>query len=84
MFKKKKKIEIFNILKMQISEFSWKKKKKTKIWHGCNHIPILANQPELSKSCPTPNHLHCSCRRLKPKVTWQMPLSLALPVPTGV
>lgn len=50
---KKKKNEIFNIQKIQVSGFSWKKKKiYLKVWHGCIYYCTSTNQPALCKSCP--------------------------------
>lgn len=49
---KKKKNEIFNIQKIQVSGFSWKKKKNLKVWHGCIYYCTSTNQPALCKSCP--------------------------------
>ena len=54
---KKKKIEIFNILKMQISEFSWKKKKnKDLAWLQSHSHPGQSARVEqkLSNSQPPP------------------------------
>lgn len=49
---KKKKNEIFNIQKIQVSGFSWKKKIYLKVWHGCIYYCTSTNQPALCKSCP--------------------------------